>query len=684
MSSNTNPGANQSLNTHTGATPAPVPEHDDFITAEHPWPGLAAFTEQSHSFFHGRAQATGELVRLVSTSHAGVLFGQSGLGKTSLIQAGLFPVLRQDDHLPVYVRLDHSDAAPPLSAQILSAVTQECRRLNVDCPAPQADDTLWSYFHRQNADFWADGIRLLSPVLVLDQFEEIFTQGQQSASTQARAAAFVDDLAGLVENRAPKSIRQRISAEPASAREFDFARANFRLMLSLREDFLPELEGLMPQMPTLRLNRLRLLPMNGQEALQVVKGGGALVEPQASERIVRFVAADQKARPLGELAVEPSLLSLICRELNLRRQSEGLAHITTSLLTGARDEILGKFYQRCLDDQAPELGDFIEDHLLSESGYRNAMVLEDALRLPQITRAAIDTLIQRRLLRLEERSGLLRVELTHDVLTQVARERRSQRREAQAKALLQQQMEKSRKRMRRITALAVFMLVLVVGMAGLSWQMFRAREEAEASRTEASLALAEATRQKTIAEASRNEALTAKTEANQQRELADAQRVEALAAKDETALALKQALAAESRARQSQVVAQIQAKIALSRTLATQANEILKGDSVYPWSAGSLLALEANALAPDVATMGALIKARRLNEYQSVVLMTSGGITAVAFSPDGKTLAMGSWDNTVRLWDTAGRKPLGEPLRGHEDAVRSVAFSPDGKTLASR
>jgi WD40 repeat protein len=57
-------------------------------------------------------------------------------------------------------------------------------------------------------------------------------------------------------------------------------------------------------------------------------------------------------------------------------------------------------------------------------------------------------------------------------------------------------------------------------------------------------------------------------------------------------------------------------------------------------------------------------------------------ILALAFSPDGKSLASGSADSTARLWDAASAAPRAV-LRGHKPVLRSVAFSPDGKTLAA-
>src|SRR5207237_1344803 len=63
-------------------------------------------------------------------------------------------------------------------------------------------------------------------------------------------------------------------------------------------------------------------------------------------------------------------------------------------------------------------------------------------------------------------------------------------------------------------------------------------------------------------------------------------------------------------------------------------------------------------------------------------LRHTGAVRSLAFSHDGKVLASGSNDMTVKLWDVATGVELAT-LRGHDHGVRGVAFSPDGKTLAT-
>ena len=58
------------------------------------------------------------------------------------------------------------------------------------------------------------------------------------------------------------------------------------------------------------------------------------------------------------------------------------------------------------------------------------------------------------------------------------------------------------------------------------------------------------------------------------------------------------------------------------------------------------------------------------------------GFDGVAFSPDGRTLAGGSDDDTVHLWDVVTGN-LRYVLKGHKDGVHGVSFSPDGRLLAS-
>ena len=114
-------------------------------TVEQPWPGLLAFGEADRDFFFGRDTEAEDLLDLVTDHRFTTLYGLSGLGKTSLLNAGLFPRLRQRGFLPVRLRLDLEPKAAPASAQILTALLEELQRTQSDAPPPRSDESIWEY-----------------------------------------------------------------------------------------------------------------------------------------------------------------------------------------------------------------------------------------------------------------------------------------------------------------------------------------------------------------------------------------------------------------------------------------------------------------------------------------------------------------------------------------------------------
>jgi hypothetical protein len=461
------------------------------LDAENPWPGLEAFREGDAGFFRGRDAEAEALLRHVRRERLTVLFGRSGLGKSSLLQAGLFPRLRAEGFLPVYVRLVYDSQAMPLRDQVLSALAREATAAGLDAPPPVSGEMLWEHFHRQGAGYWTADNRPVLPVLVLDQFEEAFTLGRETPELARATAAFLEELGDLVEGRAPEPLRARLEAGAADARAFVFNRHPYKVLLALREDFLGQLETLRGRIPSVGSNRVSISALRGDAALLVTGAGGrALVSEDVGERIVRLVAGEPETaapRPLDELVIDPALLSLFCRELNERRRRAGREQITADLVEGSRDEILTGFYERSIRDLDPAVRRFVEDRLLTVGGYRNSEAVENALATPGITPDAIDALVARRLVRLEAEDGRTRLELTHDVLTGVVQRSRDRRRSEEARAAEKAEAERERKRREarwaRIVAAVMSALVVVATVLAV-----KARRESRRAQEAAAVA----------------------------------------------------------------------------------------------------------------------------------------------------------------------------------------------------
>ncbi len=506
-----------------------------FLDAENPWPGLHEFDERGQHFFNGRDQETRDLLRLVRDAPLTVLFGGSGLGKTSLLQAGLVPLLRGEQYLPVYMRLDPRDRRAALIEQAASTLRAQLVAQAVDHPPFAPGESLWEYLHRADLELWSRQNQLLTPVFIFDQFEELFTLG--AANTEA-VQRLREDLADLIENRVPEALAYRLEQADTFVPQIKLQAQRYKLLLSFREDFLPEVESWRSAIPALLRNRLRLLPMNGEQALKAVsETGGRLVDEPIAREIVQFVAATraelnsrdltvsasiavttQPLQPdaMEHLTIEPALLSLVCTGLNERRKTADKGSIDRDLLRTTGRAIVTEFYEGCVRDLPPRVRRFIEDELITENGYRNPYPREDALGQGFVTEDELEGLVKRRLLRVEPHLGAERIELIHDLLTAVVRDFRDQERLRQKREL---ESQKEHKQRLQLVAAGVAVLV-ALSLAATFWQV---SVTANKARIEAEMALKAYKAEKT-----QRESAEAKVERSKALETAEADRKGAL------------------------------------------------------------------------------------------------------------------------------------------------------------
>ncbi len=158
------------------------------------YPGAQPFSDDefSRKVFFGRDSAARELADKILANHVVTVYARSGLGKTSLLKAGVAPLLRDQGYLPLFVRVNDLRVGP--YPALLETVPDEAARQQIEY-VPGRGVSLWSFF--KTAEFWRDDL-LLTPVLILDQFEELFTL--QSEEVRAH---FLNELSYLIRGVRP-------------------------------------------------------------------------------------------------------------------------------------------------------------------------------------------------------------------------------------------------------------------------------------------------------------------------------------------------------------------------------------------------------------------------------------------------------------------------------------------------
>lgn len=621
--------------------PTALSPQTPLVDAQHPWLGLLSFKEIHRPFFFGRDAEIIEILGRIRENPLTILFGQSGLGKTSLIGAAVVPELRDQGFAPVHLRLDYDASAPSLLEQTRAVFRQSMPE--AAWPEDAAATTLWELFHR-TPSLLPPGAP--APVLIFDQFEEIFTLGRQSADREREAERWLEQIADLLQNRPPRALEERFAENRRLARDYDFSASPVRMVFSLREDYLSHLEGWKSRLPLLTQNRMGLQLLNGPQALEAVLGPASLgVEPlltrEVAASIVRTVARMEPDTPLTQIKAVPPLLSLLCEQLNAARLTANAAHISADMVSGQSDDILQRFYEESFAPFPVEhrevIRALIEDPpMITEGGFRNALVRDDAEAA--LTRAGVpdapgvfDALIQRRLITVEEKDRVQRLEVTHDVLVPMLVRSRKERRDRvakeQAERALAEEAAKTRKRRLLTSAALVLMLLALAG----AFYGFRSARQALAAEAKAAAQLDESRY---------NEGLASLLRA----EVAD----ERSKRYPDTLLYAAQAIGFEGFGRPPGVELPLR-YISQERAAFARATQWIAERPAYrPVWASPLL---------------------------------DSPVTAMRLSPSGQWLALANADGRLVLWDmrTGEKSPV---LPASADPLTDLAFDPTEKKLA--
>jgi hypothetical protein len=393
------------------------------------YPGAQPFADDplSRKLFFGRDRERVSLCHQVMANRLTVLFARSGLGKTSLINAGISQRLRDEGFLPLSVRVNDREAG--VLGSIYHDIANRCREQNIEY-VPGKTDSLWLFF--KTAEFWIGDV-LMVPVLILDQFEELFT-----LYDEVQREAFVDQFSCLARG-VPPNAEAYAGSKLADGRPMQDSPPLIRILIGIREDFLANLDDLSDRIPEILNERFRLLPMDRQQAQQ------ALVEPTRDEdsalltrpfsingpcrdAVLDFLEqrSDQTARRAAS-SIEPFQLQLVCQHIEgIARTAQ--AEASGEVVVGLKDiggerrlrRVLSSFYQAQLLAlpffQRRCVRDLCSEYLISPHGRRLRLEESEIERLTGVKPKTLQALVESRLLRRDQTTAGDYFELSHDSL----------------------------------------------------------------------------------------------------------------------------------------------------------------------------------------------------------------------------------------------------------------------------
>lgn len=275
------------------------------------YPGLNPFndSEEDRSLFFGRNYEKEFLFHSILVNELFVLFGKSGIGKTSVINVGLMEQLRKENYLPIYIRFNVENTTPlnTIYTTIEKYIKEKnIKKKKVNDHLTSETESLWQYF--KTFSFAYDG-QSFTPVLILDQFEEFFTK-----HSWLDRGVFVQQLADVVMNRMPRYLHDSfINKDNLPDRE---SPPNVKIVISIREEFLGSLEEMAQSIPHILHNRYRLMPLTRKQAKE------AIVEPAMLEQKERF----KTKKFLYEPKMLNTMLDFLCEQkkvVNIADEKDG-------------------------------------------------------------------------------------------------------------------------------------------------------------------------------------------------------------------------------------------------------------------------------------------------------------------------------------------------------------------------